>query len=268
MGGLEEPPACRQGAGEGSALVTEQLGLEERLGQRGAVDHDERPVGARARIVDGAREELLAGAGLALDQHGRVEGGHTRDLLVELHHPGRLADQVLEPVGRAQLPPVVEVLAGQAPRLERAAHDHCDLLHPERLGQVVVRAGAHRLDGRLDAGERREDHHREPRLGGAQALEDRETVEIGHAEIDERKVEGLALRQSQARLAAGDQAHAIPLAPEHLGQQLTGHRVVVGDEQRLGHAHPKSSSIARPERIRFSHVNPEAVIGGGPPAPT
>src|SRR5205814_10369735 len=58
----------REGAGEGAALVTEQLRLEEGLGPSRAVHHDERTGGARARAVDRAGHELLAGAGLALDQ--------------------------------------------------------------------------------------------------------------------------------------------------------------------------------------------------------
>ena len=52
-------------AGEGAALVAEQLALDQRRRQRGAVDDDERRVAARAAPVDRAREQLLAGAGLA-----------------------------------------------------------------------------------------------------------------------------------------------------------------------------------------------------------
>src|SRR5207247_944660 len=242
--------------------------------------HDERPVGAGTRVVDGARHQLLAGAGLALDQHGRVEGGYARDQLVELHHLGGLADQVLEPIGRAKRLPVVAVLTGQASRLERATDDHDDLLHPERLGQVVIRAGAHRLDRGLDAGERREDHDRQLRLDGAQALEDREPIEVGHAEVDERQVEGLALRQAHARFAAGGQADAVALPPEHLGQQLAGYPVVVGDEQRLGRAHAPSSAggsdtrkvVPRPSALSTSMCPPcsrttSAVIQSPRPTP-
>ena len=53
-------------------VVTEELGVEQVLGQRRAVDDDEGPAGARRGVVDGARDELLAGARLALDEHGRA----------------------------------------------------------------------------------------------------------------------------------------------------------------------------------------------------
>jgi hypothetical protein len=49
-------------AGERAVLVAEQLGLDQRIGQRGAVDGDERAVGARRRLVQRAGEPFLAGA--------------------------------------------------------------------------------------------------------------------------------------------------------------------------------------------------------------
>src|SRR5947208_1155660 len=51
-------------AGVGAALVAEQLGLQQGVGDRAAVDRDERPVVSRAVRVDGARQELLARSAL------------------------------------------------------------------------------------------------------------------------------------------------------------------------------------------------------------
>ena len=55
LGGLDR-------AGEGALLVAEQLGLEQVLGDRGAVDRDEAAAAAPARLVDAAGEQFLAGA--------------------------------------------------------------------------------------------------------------------------------------------------------------------------------------------------------------
>ncbi len=65
VGHLEQAALGADGAGERAARVAEQLGLEQRLGQRRAVDRHERRVGARRVGVDGARDQLLAGARLA-----------------------------------------------------------------------------------------------------------------------------------------------------------------------------------------------------------
>src|SRR5439155_1358781 len=64
---LEEPATVTLGAGERPAQVTEELALEERLGNGGAVLHQEGRLRARAAAVGGARQELLAGAGLTLE---------------------------------------------------------------------------------------------------------------------------------------------------------------------------------------------------------
>ena len=64
-----------RGPGECALLVAEQLGLEEVLWNRGAVDRDKRGVGARAQRVQRAREEFLAGAALPFEQDGRVGAG-------------------------------------------------------------------------------------------------------------------------------------------------------------------------------------------------
>src|SRR5438093_2630495 len=72
---LEEPATVTLGAGERPAQVTEELALEERLGNGGAVLHQEGRLRARAAAVGGARQELLAGAGLTLEEDGHGAPG-------------------------------------------------------------------------------------------------------------------------------------------------------------------------------------------------
>jgi hypothetical protein len=60
---LERALDLLERAGEGAALVAEERGFDERFGERGAVDGDERFVGAVGQLVDRARDEFLAGAG-------------------------------------------------------------------------------------------------------------------------------------------------------------------------------------------------------------
>ena len=63
------------GARERPALVAEQLRLGD-LGRDGAaVDRHERACGARGELVDGTGGDLLAGAALALDEHGKARRG-------------------------------------------------------------------------------------------------------------------------------------------------------------------------------------------------
>ena len=75
VGDLEESGLGVTGVGERPALEPEELGLQQRLGDRGAVEIDERPVRARAGAMKGAGQEPLARPGLALDQ----DRGRRRD---------------------------------------------------------------------------------------------------------------------------------------------------------------------------------------------
>jgi hypothetical protein len=70
VGRGEATDAVVDRAGERALQVAEQLGLDQAVGDRRAVDRDERPGVALRGAVDGAREQLLAGAGLAGDEDG------------------------------------------------------------------------------------------------------------------------------------------------------------------------------------------------------
>ena len=80
------PPAARAndarvvavGAGERAAAVAEQLALEHVARHGGAVEGDERFRGAVGGAVDGAGENLLAGAALAGDEDADVGVGAIR----------------------------------------------------------------------------------------------------------------------------------------------------------------------------------------------
>src|SRR5262249_33797165 len=65
VGGLDQARLGAIRTGEGAFLVTEELGFEESLGERAAVDaHEGSLLSGRAR-VDRLREDLLSDAGLA-----------------------------------------------------------------------------------------------------------------------------------------------------------------------------------------------------------
>src|SRR4029077_15789161 len=66
---LEASAPLRIRSREGAALVSEKLGLEKVGRNGGSVEGDERAAGARAVLVQGAGDELLAGAGFAGDEH-------------------------------------------------------------------------------------------------------------------------------------------------------------------------------------------------------
>ena len=62
---LELADAAALRPGEGALLVAEQLALQQRLRDGGTVEGQERRLGPRAVLVDGAGHQLLARAALA-----------------------------------------------------------------------------------------------------------------------------------------------------------------------------------------------------------
>ena len=79
--------------------------------------------GARRQLVERARDHLLAGAGLALDEHGRVGRRDPLEQAEDLAHRGRLADHLAERflLGRQDLDALLE---RRELELGRADADH------------------------------------------------------------------------------------------------------------------------------------------------
>lgn len=99
VGGLEPSGLGGEGAGEGPLLVAEQLAFHQRLGQRTAIHGHERPFAPRAQRMHVARDQLLARARLAQDEHVGIAGRDEADALEQgqrarvLEHLRRGADR-------------------------------------------------------------------------------------------------------------------------------------------------------------------------------
>ena len=64
-----EPEAIVALLGKGS-FTLKRVGLDQAFGNRRRVERDEVLIAPRAVVVNGSRDQLFAGSGLALDQHG------------------------------------------------------------------------------------------------------------------------------------------------------------------------------------------------------
>ena len=144
------------GAGERALLESEQLALEQLGRQRRAVHLHERLVLAQRLLVQRARDELLARAALAANQHGDVGIRHPLDQVLDLSHRRAVAEQ--HRVLGLLLELVAEVcdFLRELPLLERVAEQHFELGVLERLADEVGGAQLHRLhDGVWSAPGRR-----------------------------------------------------------------------------------------------------------------
>src|SRR2546427_4718968 len=83
---LELPLLALMRSRERALLIAEELRLDQGVRDRAAVDSDERLVASGTQLMDRASNELLASAGLALDENSQRRVGHLLDLLDNLLH--------------------------------------------------------------------------------------------------------------------------------------------------------------------------------------
>ena len=224
-------------AGERALHVAEQLALDQLLGNRGAVDLDERPGAPTAQRVDAARDELLAGAVLAVDQHAAVGRRRHRDLLAQLRHHVALADH---------RQPAIDVRAQRAVlRLEPAlphgvADDQDRLLERERLLDEVEGAHLDRAHGRLDVAVPGDHDHRRVDAALAQPRQRRQPVHARQPDVEHDDVVRRAQHAIEAGLAALDGLDGVALVAQHAAQRAA-HAGLVVDDQDVGFHHSYQS---------------------------
>jgi hypothetical protein len=214
--------------------VAEELGLDQLLGNRGAVHLDERLGGALALEMDLPRDELLAGAVLAGDQHPAVGRRRLRDLLLQaLDRIGRAEDLV----GTQCVCAEALVLVGEPAHLERVLDGEEDLLGGERLLDEVERPEPRRAHRGLDRAV--PTHHDDGQLGPARPrlLEHRHAVATGHRDVEQHQIEllGVAAQRRQRGVAGGGRRDVVAFVGQQ-ARERTADRFLVVDDQDAAHA--------------------------------
>ena len=216
----QQPRLVPVGAGERTFPVPEHLALEQRLGQRGAVDRHQEPARATAVLVDELSDDLLAGAALAADHH-RCIGG--RDLPRQLHglaEQGRDSDQgnlVAVAVLLHQLDAEILGFTRHHHRVRRAPDEHLEMGRGEGLREVVPGAGAQCLDAAGDAGIAGHHHHDRVLLRSQRRLQDLQSGDLGHVQVDQDDIELAPFDGLDGFLATPDDGHVVPVHLEHTG---------------------------------------------------
>ena len=107
---VEAPDPVADGAGEGAAHVAEELALEELARERPAVHRDEGAGAAGGVRVEGAGDELLAGAALARHEDRRLAPVERLDEVDDPEHDGGAGDEAVR--GEHRLDEAVVGLGG------------------------------------------------------------------------------------------------------------------------------------------------------------
>ena len=230
VGQLPGAEAPLVGPGEGAALVTEHLALDQRGGNGGAVDGNEGLVAPGAELVDGAGDHLLAGAALPGDHHARFRG---RDLLHQLHraaHGRRIAYQPDAGVDLSEAPAQHLHLVQGRLLLQRPLEDDLEAGRIERLLYEVEDALPDRLDCRVDGSLAGDDDDGRIGLLLAQRPDERQPVELRHHQVADDHVRVHLGGDLQGRVAVGGLIDVVAPPLQELREQLPGGFLVIDDQ--------------------------------------
>ena len=207
---LEDPSAIAVGAGEGALHESEELRLDERGRDGAAIEDHKRSLPSWARVVNGAREELLARARLS-DEKNRLLGGRS-DLQPreEGAHHQRPSDRLPEAGGarerqfsRRASHPQRETPLPYARDDARSEHRLLDLQLPDEGAVLAVEiakphAGVAQCDRAMPARDMRVvDHDVALRAGPhdqrihSQRRDGLGAVGSGHAQLERRDRDGV-----------------------------------------------------------------------------
>ena len=140
------------------------------------------------------------------------------------------ADDVGELVTRVQRALEQHVLLLQPARLEMLPDLQPQLVHAERLREVVDGPEPHRLDrglGRGEGGHHEGDDVAIQLLGDLQHLD---AAHVGHPDVREQQIDALALQHLDRRAAVLGHEHVVAVAPQHDPKHVAQRRLVVDDQ--------------------------------------
>ena len=178
-----------------------------------------------------ARGELLAGAGLAGDEHRARRGRDRLEQLREIAHDAAAPDQAVDAIPLFELRSQIRVLGSQPPLLERGVQDVQERVELERLGDEVGGPLLDGVDGVLHGAEAGDDDRDDLGVALERRFEDRAAVHAGQAEVRNDDVERELGQPRDRVFAVTGLLHDEAVIGEALGDRLPERRLVVHEEQ-------------------------------------
>ena len=180
--------------------------------------------------MDGRRDQLLAGAALAVDQHRGVGRRDLHDDVLHLGHtlggPDEVADAELLAEAAAE---AVHLLTQEA-TLNDMTQTVSQLLQNQRLHQVVVRTELERLDRGRDRGVPRHHQDLDGRVVTLHLAEEVDTAHPGHPDVQEADLEQLGAQELERFAGRAGGRHLVAPHGEDLRQEVPEGLVVIHHE--------------------------------------
>ncbi len=271
IGHLKETGLVGHGPRKGALDVAKEFTLQELLWDGTAVNRQKGLGSPVAVFVNRPGHQLLPCATLPGDQDRAGHISHLADELVQFDHLRAAPDNPLHRLkcfghpGR-DLGPLL------LPHLHNAGNHLLDLLHPKRLGDVVIGAKLHRLDGgvRRGVGRHQDDGHLLPKL--LKPGQELDAVYGGHLEVRDDQVEGTLSDRPKGLLSILGACDLEALAFEEDAEKVPHPLFVIHNQDpRHSRLHRRdwrfqdfflslSTALIRPRRIRATSSFAESIF--------
>src|SRR5690349_24640903 len=199
IGFLEFANFVFTGAREAALDVPEELGLDQFLGNRGAIYLYKWLAAAQTGGVERAGDQFLAGATLAINEHPPVGRRGECNLLAQRLHGNAIAQDA---IALAEFFAEAPIFRFEAQEFERSLHGLGRFLERERFLDEVERAQLRGANGRFDiAVSRNHDDHGEMAVA-AHALERFNSIHFRKPNVKQDQID-LSIGQALQALLAG-----------------------------------------------------------------
>jgi len=188
-----------QRSGESAFAMPEQLGFQQAFRDGAAVDGDERPFTPRTGFVYGARQQLLAGATLTLDEHTGIALRHQARSAQHIFHHQATTDDAGSPCIVLKGCRLSLRAAAQGQGFMHLLHQH---LAVERLGEETENAILGGIDGIRNGAVCSQDDNWQQRVHTADLVEQGHTIHAFHAQVGDDQVGQEGDQDAQALLGA------------------------------------------------------------------
>ena len=215
--------------------MPEQFGFQEFGRNCSAVDGNKRTGGTSGMLVDGTSDQFLPGSTFPLNQHGQVRARHSANRLVQLPHRRAGTHQQIRFSGTGLLPFCRRRLAALilSDLLNKLFND----LQVEGLGDVVIRACLHRLDGvkhRILPGH---DQHGQIRDHFQSRFRERQAILSGQVDVHQGHMNGVPAQEQPCSFGAFRLMNSIARLSQRLSQHPADAGLIVNNQNLNGISH-------------------------------
>ena len=176
------------------------------------------------------RDQLLAGAGLALDQDRRADRPDLLDQVEELADLRALGNHRVKMIVAAHLLAQLLELVDELAAIEDALDQEPEMIGLVRLGHEIVGPRLHRPQRLGRVAERGQHDHAHRKPLGAHLRQQVQPVQVGHPQVGDHQVVSLSSKLIPGRAAVADGVDFESVGFEDLAEMMAIELHVVDDE--------------------------------------